>query len=1050
VVAPAGARQSSSRVTRLRRFLVPARIALARVRARPDRVALVALGIVAAAAALAAVLAASLAAQDRSLARRLAELPEAGRAVRASWFGVPGQAEEGHAALDGRARAALAPAVEGSPVATALFRESTIAGVFVGLGAVDGLAGAVRLRSGRLPRPCRPRRCEVVQVLGGGRLPSAPGLRLVRVGRAELRTDALFAGAAPAGGAAVGRAERRARGYHRPAATPVVLAEGVDGLVSSPVLRNVYRTYAWTVALEPAAVHPWGVRSLAGGLERAQSALAAASSSFAVSAPVEELLAARESSRVAGRRLLLLGGEAAVLLLAFAALAGARMRADVAASLERLTWLGARRWQLAAAVVWEAAFVAAPAAAAGWLLGAGAAAVVAERAGSPPTALAREALLTPTALVLAALLALAALLTTVVAATVHPARVGGLAISPLDVAALAAVAVVAAALARGEATPEALARERGTGTLLLLLPGLIAFAAAVATARVLVPLLRGLERLVPGRLVALRLAALSLARAPGYAAVAVAFLVVSVGLALFAETYRATLVRGHADQAAFAVPTDLVLREDLAELVPVRTVATPARLGALAPGVAAFPAMRQGSSLGGAAGSVPLTVLGVESAALGHLDGWRDDFSATPRDELAARLGPPAPALRGPTLPAGARRLAVSALSRGGSVGLVAAVETRAGEFVPVELGRTRRNAPSLLGARLPRAARGGRVVSLRLLPPRRLVERGADSGRAAAIELVLGPLLADGRAVVPDYRGWVGAGGVEPRKTGARTTLRLALAEDRGAVFRPRQATDGQPLPALASTSLAAYADEDGELPLSVASERVVARVAGTFERFPGVQGNAVVLERSRLANALNATSPGSGFTTEIWLDADTPARADELERELARPPFGVLRLDSRSQLERRLSGEPIARASLALLAAAALTALVLALASLALGVLAELRDARGELLELEAQGVTPAELRRQLRLRALAVAAAGLLGGIVAGLVLGRVVVALVALTAAAELPEPPLVLTVDAGVLALGLAAASAIGVAIVAGAAATAFRGPVAARPEEPRR
>jgi hypothetical protein len=194
---------------------------------------------------------------------------------------------------------------------------------------------------------------------------------LVRVGRAELRTNVLFAGAVPADVVAAGRAERRARDYHRAGSTPVVLAEGVEALSSSPVVRTAYRTYAWTAALEPGSVHPWSVRPLAAGVERAQSTLTAASSSFAVNAPVEELLAARETSRVAGRRLLLLGGEAAVLLLAFATLAGARMRADVSASLERLTWLGARRWQLAAAVVSEAALVAVPAAAVGWLIGAG-------------------------------------------------------------------------------------------------------------------------------------------------------------------------------------------------------------------------------------------------------------------------------------------------------------------------------------------------------------------------------------------------------------------------------------------------------------------------------------------------------------------------------------------------------------------------------------------------------------------------------------------------------------------------------------------------------
>ena len=47
------------------------------------------------------------------------------------------------------------------PHALVLFRETTIAGDFAGLGGVEGLGRWVELRSGRLPRECRPERCEV-------------------------------------------------------------------------------------------------------------------------------------------------------------------------------------------------------------------------------------------------------------------------------------------------------------------------------------------------------------------------------------------------------------------------------------------------------------------------------------------------------------------------------------------------------------------------------------------------------------------------------------------------------------------------------------------------------------------------------------------------------------------------------------------------------------------------------------------------------------------------------------------------------------------------
>ena len=70
-----------------------------------------------------------------------------------------------------------------------LYRETTVAGDFAGLGGVEGLGRWVELRTGRLPRECRPRRCEVVRLRGEGRLPAPLGLRLVEVGEAALTSN---------------------------------------------------------------------------------------------------------------------------------------------------------------------------------------------------------------------------------------------------------------------------------------------------------------------------------------------------------------------------------------------------------------------------------------------------------------------------------------------------------------------------------------------------------------------------------------------------------------------------------------------------------------------------------------------------------------------------------------------------------------------------------------------------------------------------------------------------------------------------------------------
>src|SRR6185295_8073836 len=100
-----------------------------------------------------------------------------------------------------------------------------------------------------------------------------------------------------------------------------------------------------------------------------------------------------------------------------------------------------------------------------------------------------------------------------VAAVAAPGlRLGGRSVGALDVAALGA-----AALARGSLGPGELAAQGGTAWLVLLLPLLVAFVAAVVAARLLGPALRVLERRTRGGAIGLRLATLSLARRPGRA-----------------------------------------------------------------------------------------------------------------------------------------------------------------------------------------------------------------------------------------------------------------------------------------------------------------------------------------------------------------------------------------------------------------------------------------------------------------------------------------------------------------------------------------------------
>src|SRR5918995_3080614 len=187
------------------RFAFPLALAGKRLLRRRGRVVLAGLGIATGSLALAVVLAGSLVVQDQGLARAAERLPEAERAVRAFWLGVP--RTETWESLDRAADEALRPLTGRDPTAVLVYRQTQVGGVLVDLGAADDLGRWVRLQSGRLPGPCRPERCEVIQIAGSGRIPNVPGLRLVRGGEATPASAGSFCafvgggGGPPPGGA---------------------------------------------------------------------------------------------------------------------------------------------------------------------------------------------------------------------------------------------------------------------------------------------------------------------------------------------------------------------------------------------------------------------------------------------------------------------------------------------------------------------------------------------------------------------------------------------------------------------------------------------------------------------------------------------------------------------------------------------------------------------------------------------------------------------------------------------------------------------------------
>lgn len=988
----------------------PLGLAWSRLRHRPGRALLLALGVAAAAAALAIVLGGSLVAQDVSAGRALGAVPESKRAVAVTYadLGLPrnGVTREELEPLVVSTLSGLAP---GKPARAVQFKLLRIGGALTNLAGVDDVSRWVRLTSGRYPRECTSERCEVVQLGGAGEVASAPGLRFVKVGEGILSSPLPFGLLPGAKATRVGESF----GVSEP---PFLLAEGFDELSALPELESIYRTYAWSVPLAPRSIHPWEIDGFEGRAVQAESTLRARSLFLDLSAPVSELAAARETGQIAGRRLLLVGGQVAALLLAFAVLAAVGMRRDVEAARRRLTWFGGRRWQVHLVTAAETVAVALFGAVLGWAVGSLATAVLADQAGSPAGAVLGHSALAGSGLAAAFGLAVAGALVLIVVLSVPGLSLGGRTFTPLDAAALGALLAVILAFARGDADARSLGQGGGTGTLLLLLPGLVTFVVAVAAARLLVPGLRLLERLARGGKIQVRLAALSLARSPGRAAVAVTFLVASLGLGLFAVVYRSTLDDGLSAQSAYAVPRDFTVREDLspAGLVAPLEAAPVSTYEAL--GADVTPVLRRTASAGGPG---QLTLLGVPAESIAGLDGWQDRFSPLSRDELIERIQPdPPPALRGAPLPADGSELALPYQLRGGAVALTAVVYQPNGLFSRIKLGTADRSNGTVRAA-IPPDARRGRVVALEL--SRAFSAEGhGDFARVDGV-LTLGPLTAGGSPIT-DYDGWRGLDNVDANGSRLRFLLSNEAANPR---FQPAQASDSGPPPVVATPDLAAAAGSGGIIPLRLPGGSVLVRVVGTIRRFPSVSGEFVLGDERTLFVAMNAASPGTAVPNELWLGGP-----DDLGARLERPPFTALSVSSRTALEDRLRADPLARGSLAALTGAAIVAFLLALVGLAVLLAGDARDERRELFDLETQGAGPGTLRRHLRLRAVLVAGLGLLGGLAAAALLAVLAVDLVTLTAGASLPEPPLAVAVDWRLVALACAAYGALTAGLVA--------------------
>jgi hypothetical protein len=992
------------------------------VAARLRPIALVAIGTAIAAGALAAILTARVVVEDRALADAVATFPADQRAVTVSWVGSDAADLP---SLDGEARRAIQSLGMGRPTRAVVFRTLRLGSELVRLAALDDLAELVEVRSGREPAPCRPGACELVALDAPTKALNARGFTVV--GRVTERAGAPVA-------ALVGS---------RTGGERVLLANGVEGVVAQSVVANVFRTVGWLVPLDGDALDAASLAEFERRVTRANTDLRVRSPGFDVRAPLEELTDAGREARLASRHGLLVAGQFVALFLVFAVLAAARLRRDARDTRYRLRRFGARRWQVFAETTAHAGIVVVPSVLVGWLVGVAVGAGIAAVADRPALSTLERSSMSAVGVAWALGLAAVGVAVIVVTVRARSIEIRGFRLTTADVAAIGAAAVVVAAVGTGQTDA---GNVEGSGALLLLLPVLIAFAAAVVVARLLGPAFRLAERAAPKTRVSVRLALLSLVRNPGPAALAVAFLVVAAGLAVFAETYRATLAKNQQDTAAYSVPLDYVVRRDA---VRGRALGGPLRL-------ADFYARRTPVGVVRRNGDAPtlnrtqrLTVLGLPVASFERLR-WRDDYAVDSRAELARKLGAgPRRELRGVEIPRGTREVVFPASVRGDPVRITAAFRRPDGGFAQLELGGA--SSSPTRTVRLPAGVAGGILVGLTLaFPPNEAftaAHRAAETEAAPDVfvrgELRLGvPLAREREGLQPlavDYRDWVRPDGSGTGGSRRSLKLRYLLTQERPFRVRLRQPTDGHPVPVVASTSLAEAVGEGATLPVDVGDAEIDVIVAATAKRFPTVRGDVLVADRDALETALNASAPGVAVADEVWLEG--PSGQEDQLRRAAPVPVSVV---SRTAVEERLRADPVSRSSSISLGAGVLVSLALALAGVLLAVAIDLRDEAAELFDLEALGLTPNELAKHVWLRALAVVVLGLIGGLVTGALIALVVTSVVALTANATSAEPPLRLAADWIVLVAGLATFAAVTLASVVLVARSAFRAPVPAR------
>jgi FtsX-like permease family len=972
----------------------------ARARRRRSAAALVGLAVAGSVVVLGSLFGVGIVTEDLATRRALADLSPTDRTIslhRSTTDGLR-DAEDDRAARD-----ALQPVLDvtGPILALRIYQPTT---EWFRVLAVDDIGRAVVVTKGRLPAPCAMgSTCEAVRM--GPELPN---------GIADVGTTVELAGTQiEIVGIAQAVPDLPIQVIGLDAA--VLVVDGFSTIHESPALAEVGRTNYWFAPIDATAAHSWTLADLGARVDTVDRTLGRASATFVFSTPEDALRTVHQRTEVALGRLVFISSLILGVLLAFAAFAAAIERADVGLEDRRLRAAGASRPGRFLFVAVEAIVPAVAGAVVGTLGSVLVIGALAASQGLPVGTVLGLALLQPAGVALTLALVGLAIVATILG--MHPST--GRMLQPRVVIAAvlpAGLILVWQRISAGPVDPARLAAE-ATSPASVLLPGTLGLSVILGSLVVLPPMLRWLARRTQRAPTAVRLATISLAREPLRPAAIMTLLAFSVGAVVFGQTYATTLRQGAIDQAAFAAGMDLRV-QGLAAEVPFSLFVVPQlQAGKLGSDIDVQPMMRLP---GETATHNAFTLVGFDGSAIDRLKGWRRDFSPSDPATLGAAIHLDGSwVMAGHVLSGNPADVAIDVDYAGDPIKVSVVIEDPLGGTQFIEAG-TLAPGHQVLRVQL------GQAFGLELLEP----------GQPITWR-VLGLIVQNG--------GNAGEGGPDEgrRQQGEITVRGMPELFDAGAPIQVEVAglspvflgapapTDGLVLPAIVSPDLASDVDAAGVIDITIGQGlRLRVRPVGTTTRFPSIQdpGPVVVVDYAPLRLAINTRAPGSGQPNQVLVGTPSDVRTAEVVTALRQGLFPPLVMVSRAEVEAARTSDPFAIGVVWGLVVGAIAGLLLSIVGVLLATASELRDERGELWELEAQGTTPRALGRLVVGRTLSMCAVGTVAGVAMGVALGWFVATSVGVGADGSAPNPPLQLV--APWLLIALAAAALLLVVVVA--------------------